>query len=405
MTKILTSILLILLLISACKNKQVSSKDGVAEITVKTDKENPMLLSMIFSEVHYTKLETNNQNPIGRIDKLILCNGRYFILDSKSVKMVMFDNDGNFKSQTNNPGRGPGEFLNIADFIVDSLTNNIELWDNGNRKVITMDQNGKFLKERSLIIHVENFCKLASNSYLYFACNYLNRDFFKNGSYNVIGLDSSNKMTVSYLPINDLKFLKSGEKNLFVKHGNGVNVTIPYDNQIYFVNQTECLPKYKILFTNYSLPDYILSSYKKLKDNDWEGISNGFRKLLDDVNANSYAMGIHNIFENDKLLFFQYRVTKIGTFTVVYNKLTKQVIVGDPKNDIDSGLFGEPLFLINDTLITYIYPSDLIKRLKSLESDKSLDSSNPKYIELKKLSSSLQESENPIIAKFVFKNF
>lgn len=401
--KVLT-LLLCLLILSACNNPKSKLKYEVDEILVTTEKGNPLILSDFCSKVSYRRLQTDNLNPIGTIDKIILHRDRIYILDSKTKKIFVFNQNGNFLTQINKFGRGPGEYSNISDFLIDSINDNIELWDNGNKKIIKMDREGNFLNENPFSLYVDKFCKLSSNSYLFYACNYLNPDFFNDESFNAILLDSSNNLMSSYLPIHETRYLKSGENNLFVKYGNGVNIIVPFDNQLYHVSLTGIKVKYKIKFLNYNLPDDFLESYKNIDVNDRAAISQGFRQLINEVNENSYAGGIHNVFENDKILFFQYRVPKMANFTTIYSKKTKKVSVGIPENDLDLGLFGEPMALNGDTLITYIYPSDLINKFQSIESSNSSKFSS-KYLDLKSLSESWHEDENPILVKFVLRDF
>jgi hypothetical protein len=403
--KILITLLLGLFLLQACNNPKSSLKTDVDEIPVKTVKGFPILISQFCSDVSYIRLETNTLNPIGTIDKIILNRDRIYFLDSKTNKILVFGYDGKFITQTDNIGRGPGEYLNISDFLIDSQNDNIELWDNANKKIMRMDRNGKFLNERPFPLHVDKFCKLSSNTYLYYACNSLNPEFFKNESFNAIILDSSNNLISSFLPIKETRYLKSGENSLFVKYDNGANISVPYDNQLYHVSLNGSRARYKIKFLNHNPPDNYLESFNKIDWNDRMEISKRFIQILNETNENSYIKGIYNIFENNKFLFFQYRVPKVGTYTAIYSKKTKKVSVGIPENDLDLGLFGEPLAFNGDTLITYIYPSDLIKKVKLSKLDESSKRSGSKYIGLIKLSDSLQEGENPIIAKFVFKDF
>ena len=398
--KILIPLLLWVLFLPACNDPKSIPESEVEEILVQTEIGKTMLLSEFCTEVSYRRLQTDNLNSIGTIDKMILHKNRIYILDSKTNKIFVYNKNGDFITQTNNNGRGPGEYLNISDFLIDSLNDNIELWDNGNKKLIKMDRDCNFLNEKPFSLYVDKFCKLSSNSYLYYACNYLNPEFFDKESFNAIILDSSNNLISSHLPIKETRYLKLGENNAFVKYGNGVNIIIPFDNQLYHVSLNGSKAKYKIKFLNYNLPDDFLESYNKIDVNDRAGISMGGIQLFNEVNKNSYASGIHNIFENDKILFFQYRVPKVANFTTIYSKKTKKVSVGIPENDLDLGLFGEPVTLNGDTLITYIYPSELIKRVKTMESSNSSKFSS-KYLDLKKLSDSLQESENPILVKFV----
>jgi 6-bladed beta-propeller len=389
----------------SCYRSNSKLQSNRNDIIIESDKDKELFISSFCSNVTYLKLESTSNNVLGAIDKAIFLNNRIYIFDSKTMKIAVFDMLGKFIFQTNSIGRGPKEYLNISDFLVDSLTNYLEIWDTGNHKIITLDEKGRFVKEKSFPLYVENFYKFSNGDYVFYAWNYLNEIYFKKNSYNIILTNPDFQIKGGYLPIRTRGYLKFKLQNCFVKYEDGVNFAIPFDNHLYCVSKSGCYSKYNIVFVNYSLPDDILKSYSKIDENNKEDRSNAMQDLLLKINSNSYAMGIKNIFENQNIVFFQYYVTRVGTFTVVYNKLTKHTYIGIPNNDLDYGLFGNPIAVKNDTLITYIFPYDLFERISSLISSNSINTNNIKFLKLKNIAHSLKELDNPLLLKYSLKDF
>lgn len=397
-------LLLLVFAALACDNSNTlfDNKDC---IIINTEDGRKIALSEFCSNINYLPLESNSTNLIGHINKVSFSKDKIYIFDSKTMRILIFNNKGKYFARTNSNGRGPGEYLNIADFSIDTRNNTIYIWDNGNHKVILLDQDGKFIRERHFKLHATNFSQFSENSFAYFTCNNPNPDFFNRESYNIILTDSNNTFVNNFLPITDLEDLRFEESGSFIKYQNGVNFTIPFDNTIYCVTENNCEAKYHVKFSNYEIPNQVFATYNKEFKRGERNASTAFAKFLDEINSNKYAMGIHNIFESENFLLFQYNLTLDGTYTVFFDKKSKHLKVGIPDNNIDFGLFGNPIALLQDTLITYIFPYDLDKKIKTLESNKSIEISNPNFKNLKNLSSSLQGFENPIIVKFVLKEF
>jgi len=395
--------LIIIIFSISCTNQKQESINESVDLVIQTDVDNKLKMSDYVSGIKYLPLGNNENNVIGKIDKVVFYGNKIFILDSKTNKIVVYDNTGKYIFETENTGRGPGEYLNIADFIIDSANSNIELWDNGNRKLIVLDSNGRFLSERPIDLRMKKFGKLDSNLYVYFTCNYPNVGYAKKGSYNIYIEDSSNNVLKCFLPISELTHLKLADNNLFSKSESGFNVAVPFDNHIYQITSEECIQRFNIRFNNFSLPDELLEVYAESIKGTREEISNASIMLMNKINNNNYALGIHNIFENRSILFFQYQITGIGTFTTIFNKRTNDLDAGIPVNDIDYGLFGKPIAIDGNNLVTYIYPYDLIKRKELLEKSNSFDSRNPEYQRLRHFADSIRPSDNPIIIRYSLK--
>ncbi|MCF8223393.1 MAG: 6-bladed beta-propeller [Bacteroidales bacterium] len=403
MNNFYTPIILIIIFSISCTNQKKRSNDESIDLVVHTDVSNEIKMSDYVSGIKYLPLGNNYDNVVGKIDKVVFYGTKIIILDSKTNKIVVYDNTGKYNFETLNIGRGPGEYLNIADFIIDSVNGNIELWDNGNRKLMVLASNGRFLSEWPMDLHMKKFGKLDSDLYIYYTCNYPNDGYAGKGSYNIYIADSSNNVLKCFLPISGLKHLKLVDNNLFSKSESGFNVTVPFDNHIYQITSEKCIQKFNIRFSNYSLPDELLEVYAESIKGTREEISNASIMLMNKINNSNYALGIHNIFENGKILFFQYQVTGIGTFTAIYNKKTNELDVGTPVNDIDFGLFGKPVAIDRSNFFTYIYPYDLIKQKELLEKSNSFDSRNPEVQRLRHFIDSIQPSDNPIIIRYSLK--
>jgi hypothetical protein len=254
------------------------------------------------------------------------------------------------------------------------------------------------------MLYATKFSKLSEGLFTFFTSNNPNPTLFKQESYNLIVTDTNSRIVNKFLPITGLKELRFDESGNFTKYDNGVLFSIPFDNSIYFATDKLVVMKYKINFLNYSLPKEIISEYSKSAKNSDSNAAAAFMKLLDIINKDSYALGIHNIFENEKILFFQYNLTLDGTYSVFFNKKSNNIFIGIPENDLDFGLFGKPIALLGDTLVTYIFPYELEKRLKKAELLEEINKTDS-FKELKLFSTLLKDSDNPVLIKYCLKDF
>lgn len=394
--------LFLLVLLVSCRNNIISEQNDKTsnEIIIETKLENKINISEIFSDVSYVKLESNIHSTIGSIGKMIVHDNKFYILDIKTSKILVFDLNGKYIFQISKQGRGPGEYLDVEDFLVDSVSNKIEILDDGNQKILIYDKIGNYLNERKHTFWADQFSKLSENAYLIFFNNYPNQPNVEE-SFNVLIVDSLFKVKNSFLPIGNLLGLKVGEQYFLQKYGSGVNVIIPYDNHIYHVMANNYSIKYTVNFINYVLPSSFLEEYLKVIKANNNSRTQALIQLIHKQNEGDYIVNLQNILENQKYLTFQYRISDKGTFTVILNKSTGKIHIGIAENDIDFGLYGIPLFILQDTLFTYFPAHELKERISSIDS-KNL-STDSRYFRLKNLSESINENDNPIIAKFLLK--
>ena len=74
--------------------------------------------------IDYIKLDSSE--PIGVIDKMIVTKDKIYILDCYTAQQIfVFDKTGNLLFRIKNKGRGPKEYLSVADMQVDTIRNEI----------------------------------------------------------------------------------------------------------------------------------------------------------------------------------------------------------------------------------------------------------------------------------------
>jgi hypothetical protein len=106
-----------------------------------------------------------------------------------SNSLLVFDDAGNFVRKIGNRGQGPGEYIRLWDFYVDSLY--IYLYDYNSTKLFKYDLQGNYIKSHRMPFAGDGFKNLKNKKYLFA----LQRDIDKN---QVIRTDSAFQMEASF---------------------------------------------------------------------------------------------------------------------------------------------------------------------------------------------------------------
>lgn len=143
-------IIFFLFLVFSC-NKKTTDKNlnQVENITIDTKRGDFYLYDDVYEDnVHFVKLETNNDNLIGEISNMFFDDNRIFIVDSyKTMSIFIFDMEGNYLTKIANQGNGPGEFSMIYHVFLDKKKKEIVVVDTPQQKNIHYSYTGKYLYE------------------------------------------------------------------------------------------------------------------------------------------------------------------------------------------------------------------------------------------------------------------
>lgn len=359
------------------------SFQGLTKINVNNIDDN-LLLSTIVDRIRYIKLETDNHNLIGNVDKLIYQNGRFYILDTYAAKSIfVFREDGKFLFKINSIGRGPGEFIRPDDFDVDSLRG-IFVLDVEQRKLIRYDLNGKYVEEIFLPFTAISFAIVGDTLYAFY-CGYLpNLELRTNSNkmYNLVILDVKNKIFKKYLEFDIRIHYPVIASRAFSRTFDGLFLISTFNDTVYQIMMDGSLiKKYLIDFGDKHIPINFFSTNK-----------NKTREYIYNELAN-YCYMVSNYNETNTHIFFTF-VHKKALYSVFHSKLSGVTKVGRIiLNDIDGCVYGVPLGIAGDELVGIIEPASIVANFKNL---------SPK---LKELFRTINSLSNPILVFYSLKNF
>lgn len=105
---------------------------GCDVLRIESDLAQSVNIDEIFSSVNYVLPELNDEHPVGVVNKALIRGGIIFMSDGKTL--FQYDMNGKYVRSLTRMGRGPQEYLGIADFA---------LYDD---YVYIIDRNMKILK-------------------------------------------------------------------------------------------------------------------------------------------------------------------------------------------------------------------------------------------------------------------
>ncbi|MBU2554149.1 MAG: 6-bladed beta-propeller [Bacteroidetes bacterium] len=148
MKKMIVLIFVMALLFSCSeKNQNTEREVEIIEIKGKDLTQTGNLSDMILG-FSLVPLETDSSSLIIEVKKVILHKNHYYIFDESAQKILKFTDAGKFVRQISSRGEGPGEFIEIHDFIIDKTRDIIFVPDYYILHSFTLD--GVFIKSLPL---------------------------------------------------------------------------------------------------------------------------------------------------------------------------------------------------------------------------------------------------------------
>ena len=384
----LIAIVLILFVFGACQNKsKQNNKSPIVFDLTRLSYNGELKLSYLNAKnIEYIPLETNDLSLFGNISKLIVSDTDIYIKDFQQT-ILRFGSDGSFKNRINRQGRGPKEYNDAYDFIVDPDSQDIYICSVSDKKIYSYSNQGKFLN-----------CFPIPQGTLTIAFAYNN--ILCHRPYSM-GNKESNLVLVS----------KNGhviEQYPSYKYKTGLNSRFGYINEIIWFEFNDNLYIKDIhsdtvfLLNNNKqfIPQYVLNHGGKTITTEARNQFDSEEKFLTlgakySVEINVWRFGDYIISEfmyNDRLFIY---AGGVNINKEHFGNLKHGII-----NDIDGGpnMNYNTIYYYNDnTMLSWVNASDLIIHVKSGKFKKS----NPKYPErkkaLEKLASSLDENDNPVL--------
>ena len=138
--------ILLIILVQGCVSGPDISFDCIIDCNTDDIAENS---PDYVGSVSYLPLDADGDAVFRNIDKISFENGLIYIADYKSGKIIVYTTEGDIDFVLDRKGRGPGEYLDIKSFTVDSDC--LYILDNFNRKIFVYDNtDGTFIRSADI---------------------------------------------------------------------------------------------------------------------------------------------------------------------------------------------------------------------------------------------------------------
>jgi len=145
------------------KNQALANGDTVVHLD---NVESHLEAVDVISVDGWTELNNDNQALISNTCKLLVGNGRYYILDRNRACVLVFGSDGEFIGSIGSKGDGMAEYPAVYDFAIDTDRERIIMLSSRS-EVYIYDFNGKFIRHTRL--SDEDFSNIAYHNGRYVA--------------------------------------------------------------------------------------------------------------------------------------------------------------------------------------------------------------------------------------------
>lgn len=316
---------------------------------------------------------------LGEIERAIIVDERLYVLDSQP-KIVCFNPDGTVRYQIASKGRGPGEFLRIVDFSVDSENNHLKLYDSSRRKLLNFSlSDGKFVDEQGIDIAPMGLASFDGGNYFHnpYTINYPDSKEFH---YSLLWAKNDLNIEKKHFPHDPLTadfYFTFGKEHPFFYNSEHLLYNTRFESIVYSLVDGEAIPLYDI-----QLPNPMPKNYLKENPEGMELLSSGYSVVLSDI------------YQCENILYFSF-VNNIYCIFSFYD-LEKQELIYCGGRVLPKPSKALPVYypirgVYKNRFFTFVNPSTILK----------LKQDNFDVIPKKMLS--IQEYDNPVLVFYSLK--
>ena len=294
----------LLCFLSNCtNNNQTIFLDDVSIVIDVDEIKGWVTLDTFNYNVRYVRLETNEHCLIGRVSKSLIRQNKIYVADfNNAIALFVFDLQGKHLFTIDRRGKGPGEYLKITDFDIDT-NGNIYIYDIYNEHFLVYDSIGVYKNSIKIGYQISSFCIM--NDIIY--CSDLSKNIEIDANLAVFNLLDKNTHYVipsrkilddyRYIKYSPFKFYQSSQQTYY---------SPKFSSVIYCINEKGIQPA--IGLKNLKMPP-----------------ENALRKWLqqpESMTWEPYFLETVNIYETEKYMYFT--IKQYPDIFLLYDKENKK---------------------------------------------------------------------------------
>lgn len=309
---------------------------------------------------------------IAEVDRLLVGNDRYFVMDRRTNRLMAFDGQGKFIASTSRYiGEGPDSYTRITDVTIDNKAKKVYAHCDAPYCLMVFDMNLQLEKKIGLDYYMLEISD--DDKYIYG----LRAKNASNFGYELVVLDKADLSAEPTIMLETTKAIYGAGAigKRLTSSGQVVNVCLPFDNVVYQLSNKEIIARYPLYFGRNGV-DY--SDIKGMTMNQF--YKSPYREKI---------WSVVNVYSSDSTLFFGCN----GMHSFTLNRKTKECVgFSSWRNDLIP--YSTTQTLSVDGLphaYAYLWPSLHVMNFKSHMPKDELDADFQKILE------GYEEEDNPLI--------
>lgn len=389
-SKIYFCLLSLLIICCKCTTKESTQKSGEV-ITEKSTVEvidvlkKPTISEEDFvssvSNLKYIPLKVDANSLIAEMTKVIEFENNFYILDRKYAAIRIFDLSGNFIRNLSNIGSGPGQYLSLNGFDIDTEKREIIVYTSESMKLIRYKMDGEFLSEKKTTFFGFDYLLDEKTDNNIFFIN--NNPVLDKQNYNLLYTDYNNSIKDNFFAFSKGDCYIINECGGMTKGADGLVYNNPLNDTIFNCNGS-CKAKYAVNFGSLKCPDEVKRSISKVQE------------LL------NYSYLENKIYESKQAIIFPYTCNRY-TYTAYYDKKNREVITNLNMPNLSFFIMRPPIGLNIKTNTFYSYISKEFVDIALNRDSKILEKLRVKNKDFVRLLENLKDDDNPILISYSFK--
>lgn len=155
-------------------------------------------LDSFIDSVKYIELEVSPESLIQVVSNIFVCDKFIIIVNKKQGEVLFFDSFGKYSHKINKKGKGPDEYIDLSQAMVDTKSEEVLIYDHSNRRLSYYNFDGRFKRSIDNFSHGAIIRQIINKSDGGFVCYTFDLHKVEDNYYGIWEVDSTGNFVKYY---------------------------------------------------------------------------------------------------------------------------------------------------------------------------------------------------------------